>query len=74
LILAAVASNIIVAGALMRPSDLEYKHKRDVEIKQSMEEISYKSNNKLANRVKNILHVDILLNKSLVVFVLKGLL
>lgn len=67
LILAAVASNIIMTGALMRPSDLEYRHKRDVEIKHSMEEISYKrSNNKLATSVKNILHVDILLNKSFI--------
>lgn len=66
LILAAVASNIIVTGALMRPSVLEYKHKKDVEIKQSMENIPYKRNNKLESSLKNILHVDILLNKSFI--------
>jgi hypothetical protein len=40
LVLAAISANHVVIGALMSPSDLEYKHKKDLKMKQHMTMVS----------------------------------
>ena len=64
LLLAAISANHVVLGALMRPSDLEYKHKKDIKMKQHMTMVSSKRNNNIGFTLKNLLHFDILLNKA----------
>ena len=64
LVLAAISANHLVLGALMRPSDLEYKHKKDIKMKQHMTMVSSKRNTNIGYTLKNLLHFDILLNKA----------
>ena len=64
LVLAAISANHVVIGALMSPSDLEYKHKKDLKMKQHMTMVSSKRNNNIGYTLKNLLHFHILLNKA----------
>ena len=64
LVLAAISANHVVIGALMSPSDLEYKHKKDLKMKQHMKMVSSKRNNNIGYTLKNLLHFHILLNKA----------
>ncbi|XP_063428321.1 monocarboxylate transporter 12-like [Mytilus trossulus] len=64
LVLGAISSNQIVIGSLMRPSDLENKHKMDVKRKRDIDMLTSKSNNNISYNLKNLLHLDILSDKS----------
>ena len=46
LVLAAISANHLVLGALMRSSDLEYSHKKDIKMKQLPTVSSKRNNNK----------------------------
>ncbi|CAC5421058.1 unnamed protein product [Mytilus coruscus] len=64
LVLGALSGNQIVIGTLMRPSDLENKHKNDMKRKRDMDMMTSKSNNNISYTLKNLLHFDILSDKS----------
>ncbi|CAG2186001.1 unnamed protein product [Mytilus edulis] len=64
LVLGAISSNQIVIGTLMRPSDLENKHKNDLKRKRDIDILTSKSNNNISYNLKNLLHFDILSDKS----------
>ncbi|CAG2185996.1 unnamed protein product [Mytilus edulis] len=64
LVLGAISSNQIVIGTLMRPSDLENRHKNDLKRKRDMDRMTSKSNNTISYTLKNLFHFDILSDKS----------
>lgn len=61
LVLAGIASNQVVIGALMKPSDLEIRHKKDLKGKHMQVTKQPKS---LTNTLKELLHFDILTDKA----------
>lgn len=63
LLLAGLGGNVIVMGALVFPSDLEHKHKREAKLNYS-KETTTKQHCCMNFDIENILHFDIFLDKT----------